>query len=158
MAVRSGCNPTAKILKASIWVRLIMPRRTETIRQKVFLQGKPVQVYDALLNPKKQIAFTKQEATANRRVGGKFTVMDGYISGRNLVLEKARRIVQEWETTEWPDGHPPSRLRISLREKNEGTEVRMVHSGVPSEQVEHYREGWTEYYWKPLQEYFRKQA
>jgi hypothetical protein len=32
----------------------------------------------------------------------------------------------------------------------------MVHSRVPSEQVEYYAEGWRKYYWGPMKEHFGK--
>jgi hypothetical protein len=32
----------------------------------------------------------------------------------------------------------------------------MVHSGVPAEQAEDLKEGWNEFYWKPLKDYFKK--
>jgi len=133
-----------------------MPLRTKTIRQKILINASPNAVYDALLDPKKQAAFTKQKATANRRVGRKFTVMDDYITGKNLVLEKGRHIVQEWKTNEWPDGYGPSNLDLTLRKISAGTEVKMIHSRVPTKQAEHYEKGWTEYYFNPLKEYFRK--
>lgn len=69
---------------------------------------------------------------------------------------RARKIVQEWQTSEWPESYPPSRLEFTFQEEGDGTEVKMVHSQVPKSQVEAYRQGWTDYYWKPLKEYFGK--
>jgi activator of HSP90 ATPase len=104
----------------------------------------------------KHTAFTKSKATGNPRVGGKFTAWDGYISGKNLELEKGKRIVQEWITTDWPKGYLPSRLELTFKKKGNGTEISMIHSEVPAEQVAELQEGWTEFYWKPLKEYFKK--
>jgi hypothetical protein len=53
-------------------------------------------------------------------------------------------------------GYPPSRLELTFREVKGGTEVSMVHSGVPAEQVEDLKEGWNEFYWKPLKDYFKR--
>jgi hypothetical protein len=36
-----------------------------------------------------------------------------------------------------------------------GTELRMVHSQVPTEQAEGYAKGWQEHYWVKLQDYFK---
>jgi activator of HSP90 ATPase len=130
--------------------------RTTTIRQKEFIPAKPVEIYDALLNEQKHSAFTGARATCDRRVGGKFTAWDGYISGRNVKLENGRRIVQEWKTTEWPDGCKPSRLEFTFKPKGEGTVVTMVQKDVPSVQAGNYRRGWTDYYWMPLKKYFRR--
>lgn len=130
--------------------------KTKVIKQKVFIRAKPVEIYDAFLNAQKHSAFTGAKATCERKVGGKFTAWDGYISGRNLELQNGRRILQEWQTTEWPEGYPPSILEFTFKVKGEGTEVSMVHSKVPEMQAENYRQGWIDYYWTPLKEYFQK--
>jgi uncharacterized protein YndB with AHSA1/START domain len=71
-----------------------------------------------------------------------------------LELAKGRRIVQEWTTTEWPKGYPPSRVEITLTKRKGGTLLEMVHSKVPAEQKEDYAEGWRSYYWEPLKAFF----
>ena len=127
-----------------------------TIRQKTIVPAEPEEVYDAFLDSKKHFVFTGSRATVVPRIGGRFTAGDGYISGRNLELEKGKRIVQEWQTTEWPSGYPPSRLELTFEKVKGGTEISMTHSNVPAEQAEYYREGWIEYYWTPLKKYFQK--
>jgi activator of HSP90 ATPase len=133
-----------------------MPRATETITQVVFIHADPADVYEAFIDPRKHSAFTGSKATCDPRVGGKFTAWDGYISGTNLKLEKGKRIVQEWKTTEWPKGCPPSTVDFSFNPKEGGTELTMVHSNVPAEQAEEYRQGWVDSYWDPMKEYFNK--
>ena len=91
-------------------------------------------------------------------VGGKFTAWDGYISGKFLELEDGKCVVQEWTSTDFPEGYPPSTLELTFREVPEGTEIVMVHSNVPKEQADEVAEGWTEFYWNPLKEYFSKQS
>jgi len=113
-------------------------------------------VYEAYVNPKKHAAFTGQGATGTPKVGGRFTAGDGYSKGKYLELEKGKRIVQEWSTTEWPEGYPPSVLELTLKAKGNRTELTMVQSKVPEEQVDYYAEGWKEFYWEPLKKYFAK--
>lgn len=108
------------------------------------------------MDAEKHSAFTGSKATCNPRVGGKFTVWDGYISGKNLELEKGKKIVQEWVTSEWPLGYPPSMLELTLRKVKGGTEISMVHSNVPAEQADDYKQGWIDAYWNPLKDYFKK--
>jgi activator of HSP90 ATPase len=91
-------------------------------------------------------------------VGGKFTTWDEYISGKFLELEDGKRVVQEWTSTDFPDGYPPSRLELTFCEVPKGTQIVMVHSNVPKEIAEDAAEGWTEFYWTPLKEYFDKQS
>jgi len=127
-----------------------------TIKQKVTIPASPSEVYAAFLSAKKHSKFTGSPATTNARARAKFTAWDGYISGKNLELVRGKKIVQEWKTTEWPDGYPPSRLELTLVPKGKGTELTMVHSEVPADQVEEYAQGWPESYWGPLKKYFAK--
>jgi activator of HSP90 ATPase len=110
------------------------------------------------MEAKKHSAFTGSKATSDPKVGGEFTAWDGYISGSNLELVKGKKIVQEWSTTDWPDKFPPSRLELTFKEAKGGTEISMIHSNVPAEQADDLAEGWNEFYWKPMKEYFTKRA
>jgi activator of HSP90 ATPase len=125
-----------------------------TIQQTIFLNAKPEEVYTALLDAEKHSEFTGSPASTSARVGAEFQAWDGYISGKNLELVKNKKIVQEWETTEWPSGYPRSRLELILTAKKGGTELTMIHSRVPAGQTEKYESGWRSSYWQPLEEYF----
>lgn len=132
-----------------------MPHRVKTITQRTFVPAAtPAQVYDALADPKQHAAFTGSPATGAARVGGRFTAWDGYISGVHRELVRGRRIVQDWQTTEWPEGAPPSTVEFTFSVAKGGTAIRMVHSKVPAEQADSYRQGWIDYYWEPLKAYF----
>jgi activator of HSP90 ATPase len=124
-------------------------KRTKTIKQTMFIPAKPADVYTTFLDPKKHSQFTGSEATCDPRSGGKFTAWDGYILGKNLELKAYRRIVQEWKTTEWPEGYPPSIVEFSFREKGTGTELTMVQLRVPADQADSYAKGWVNFYWTP---------
>lgn len=129
---------------------------TSTIEQKLHFKAKPVQVYDAFVNPKKHAEFTGAAATGKAEVGAEYTAWDGYITGKHIELIPARKIVDEWKTTQWPEGYPPARLELSFEVEEDGTALTMIHSDVPSEQADAYRQGWTDYYWEPLRKYFEK--
>jgi activator of HSP90 ATPase len=130
--------------------------KVETIRQKVIVSAPPDKVYEAFVDAKKHSAFTGSKATCEARVGGEFTAWDGYIYGKNLQLENGRKIVQEWVTTEWPQKYPPSKLELSFKKVKGGTEISMIHSEVPAEQAADIAQGWIDFYWEPLKEYFKK--
>ena len=130
--------------------------KTKTIRLKEFIPAPPDDIYDAFLNEQKHSAFTGARATCDRRVGGRFTAWDGYISGTNVKLENGRRIVQEWKTSEWPKGCKPSLIEFQFKPKGEGTEVVLTQTNVPAMQAAGYEKGWSEHYWRPLKKYFGK--
>ena len=132
--------------------------RSKTITQRVRIPAAPKAVYDALVTARMQAAVTGAGTTGAARVGGRFTAWGGYITGVHRTLVPGQRIVQDWRTTEWPDGAPPSRLDITLKAVKGGTELRMVHSIVPAQQAGSYRQGWIDHYWTPLQKYFSKKG
>ena len=65
-------------------------------------------------------------------------------------------MVQEWKSTDFPEGSPPSKLELTFRVVPKGTEIVMVHSNVPKDQEDETAEGWTDSYWEPMKQYFKK--
>jgi uncharacterized protein YndB with AHSA1/START domain len=133
-----------------------MPR-ARTITQTVVVSAVPADVYDAFVNPRTHAAFTGSPATGRAVVGGAFTAWDGYISGVHRALVPGKTIVQDWRTTEWPEGAADSRIEFTFTAVKGGTRVRMVHSNVPAGQADSLRQGWIDFYWKPLAQYFSTQ-
>jgi activator of HSP90 ATPase len=131
-----------------------MKTKVKTIKQKVIIPASPKEVYDAYVDPKKQGEFTGSKATGKAVVGGKFTAWDGYIFGKYLALEDGKRVVQEWTSTDFPEGAAPSKLELCFNKTAKGTELVMVHSGVPEEIADDADQGWIDWYWEPLKEYF----
>jgi activator of HSP90 ATPase len=127
-----------------------------TIKQKVTIPATPEEVYEAFVDPKKHTAFTGSKATGKAKVDGKFTAWDGYIFGKFLSFEPGKCLAQEWQTTDWPEGYPPSKFELTFKKVPEGTEITMVNSDIPAVQKEELAEGWEEFYWEPLKKYFQK--
>ena len=114
------------------------------------------EIYKAWLSSKGHAAMTGSAAKVNGKVGGKFTAWDGYIFGSTLELTPNRRIVQAWRTSEFPDDAPDSRVEILLEEVKGGTKVTLTHTDMPEDQVPDYKQGWEDFYFKPMKEYFGK--
>jgi activator of HSP90 ATPase len=114
----------------------------------------PEVVFDAWMSSEKHGAMTGAKASVEARVGGAFTAWDGYLWGKTLEMERPRRIVQSWRTSEFPEESPDSRLEILLEKVTTGTKLTLRHSNLPQDQVESYRQGWQDSYFKPMAEYF----
>ena len=125
---------------------------TVTIRQSEFIPAAPSAVYQAFVDARTHTAFTGAGATFERREGGRFSLADGYITGKFLRLQNSRRIVQEWKTSEWPADAPPSLLELRFVPRENGTEVQMVQTHVPAAQASRYKKGWTDHFWTPLKQ------
>jgi uncharacterized protein YndB with AHSA1/START domain/GNAT superfamily N-acetyltransferase len=123
---------------------------TSIIEQERVFPATPAELFRAFADPKLHTAFTGSVATGRVRVGARFSAWDGYITGRTLEVEPGCRLVQEWRTTEWPAGAPPSRLELSFLEHPRGGRVVLRQTDVPRTQARSYADGWSEYYWKPL--------
>ena len=130
--------------------------KTVKIMQKVIIPATPMEVYEAYVDGKKQTEFTGSKAISDTKVGGEFTAWDGYIKGKYLDLEPGRKIVQEWISTDFVEGTTPSRFEIALKEVKGGTELTMIHSGVPENAAEDIGQGWKDYYWEPMKKYFKE--
>ena len=113
-------------------------------------------IYKAWLSSDGHAAMTGNPAQVDGTVGGKFSAWDGYISGSTLDLTPNRRIVQAWRTTEFPAEARDSHVEVLLEEADGGTKVTLTHTEMPEDQVDSYRQGWEDYYFKPMQAYFRK--
>ncbi len=118
------------------------------------IPAKPADIYKAWLSTKGHEAMTGSAAKVDGKIGGKFTAWDGYIFGATLELIPDQFIVQAWRTSEFPDEAPDSRVEISLKEAKGGTKVMLSHTQIPQGQEDSYRQGWEDFYFKPMQEYF----
>lgn len=132
-----------------------MPKpRTSTIRQIVTLPATPRAVFDAWMSSTKHAAFTGDAARISRTVGGRFSTYGGYATGQNLELEPGKRIVQLWRASDWPEG-VGSKLTVRLVRVRGGTRLTFVQTGVPPDQRGSIAAGWKEWYWEPLEKFFR---
>ena len=129
--------------------------KKSVITQKVVVSALPIEVYQAFIDPKKHSEFTGSKATGKSNVGSKFTAWDGYIQGKILELKKGKRLVQEWVTSEWPKNASPSILELTFKRVDGKTEITIIHSNVPIDLEPDLKQGWIDFYWKPLKKYFK---
>ncbi|MGO8914432.1 MAG: SRPBCC domain-containing protein [Stellaceae bacterium] len=114
----------------------------------------PQAVYDAWLDSRAHGAMTGAEATASAKLGAAFTAWDGYITGRNLVLEPGRRIVQSWRTTRFAKADPDSEIELLLAPAKTGTKLTLRHRNVPDGHTGYRDGGWQDFYFAPMKAYF----
>jgi activator of HSP90 ATPase len=117
----------------------------------------PVQIevlFHAWLDSAEHSAFTGSEAVIDPTLKGEFTAWDGYISGNTIEMDIPRRILQSWRTTEFAETDADSKLEILFEPHANGTRLTLNHTEIPEGQGDMYREGWEEYYFRPMLEYF----
>jgi len=129
--------------------------KTKTIRQSVTFKTSPHAVYEALMDSRKHARFTGAKAKISRKVNGRFTAYDGYIEGVHLDLVPDKKIVQSWRGDDWPGGHF-SKATFSLKKVKNGARLTFTQSGVPDQHYHGIRQGWRDFYWKPMKEMLEK--
>lgn len=115
-------------------------------------------LYQAWLSSREHSAFTGAKAAIEPKIGRSFTAWGGYIQGKTLELEPYQRIVQSWRTSEFPEKSKDSKIEVIFEEAGAKdkikTKITIKHTDIPEGQGEDYRQGWFDYYFKPMKEYF----
>src|SRR5210317_98563 len=98
---------------------------------KTIINASSSKIYDTWLNSEGHSKMTGGSAEISDVVGASFTAWDGYIKGRNLLLEPNKRILQTWRTTEFEKNEDDSQLEILLHGLEGKTELTLIHSNLP---------------------------
>ena len=117
------------------------------------LPATPHEIYQAWLSSAGHSQMTGSTATISPDIGGEFSAWDGYIMGRNLELEKDKRILQSWRTTEFTPDEPDSHVEITLQQVGNQTKLTLHHTDLPPHGGQ-YEQGWVESYFDPMKDYF----
>ena len=97
--------------------------------------------------------MTGAAATGSAKVGAAFTTWDGYVRGKNLELERGKRIVQSWRSSDFAEGDRDSMITVTLKPVEGGTRIILLHTRIPDGPND-YRQGWLDFYFKPMKDYF----
>lgn len=131
--------------------------KTADIHQTLTFPTTPLDLYQCLMDERKHSSFTGSPAVIEDKEGTNFTAYDGYIEGKNIALERGKKIVQTWKANEeeWPANHF-SEVVFSLTESPEGCSLEFYHTAVPEALLQDIEAGWTQYYWDPLRYYLNR--
>jgi activator of HSP90 ATPase len=112
-------------------------------------------IYEALLDAKIFAAFSGLPAVIDSQAGGAFSLFSGQITGRNVELRPAERIVQAWRPGHWEPG-VYSIVRFDFVPAGAGTTLEIDHKGFPAGDFDGLLSGWQEHYAEPLKKYFAR--
>lgn len=124
----------------------------KTIRQHYFINATPEEVFTAITNPFTIELWSGYPANMEAKEGTEFSIFDGDISGRNISISENKQLVQEWYFGDMPE---QSIVTINLQSHQQGTKVNLEHTNVPDDDVAEFTEGWNEYYWGAIKEFFK---
>ncbi len=111
------------------------------------IQASVSDVYNALVNPNVIELWTGDDVVMDDQVGTEFSLYEGNISGKNLEIEKEKKIVQQWYFGEQEE---PSIVTIKLHADKENTSVEVRHTNIPDDAYENIVEGWSYAYFEPI--------
>src|SRR4051794_9957317 len=104
---------------------------TGPIHQERHFAASPARVYRALVDGAEFSALTGgAPAEIGAEPGAAFSAFGGMITGRQIELVPARRVVQAWRAASWEEG-VYSIARFELEPDGEGTRVVLDHCGWP---------------------------
>ena len=115
------------------------------------IPAEPEEVYQALTRAATIRLWTGAPAVMEAVEGTEFSLWDDSITGRNLSFEPGRIIVQEWYFGEQPE---PSIVTIILHPGKKGTSAELRHTNIPDEAFDNIVEGWNEYYFGALIDFY----
>ena len=116
----------------------------------------PTTLYLAWLNSEQHGAMIGSTAKIDSAVGGKFSIRDGYISGKHVALDLGRRLVLSWRTSDFPRDAHDSKVEIYLEALGPSTRVTILHTEIPEGLGEKYRALWNGEYLGTMRTYFSK--
>lgn len=129
----------------------------KTIKQRVKFKADPAVVYDLLADSRKHSAFTGRRAVISRKIGGTFS-LGSDVTGINVDLVPGRRIVQAWRHRRFPEGVFSMAAVTLTPTADGGTELVLVHRGVPKDLIPETDQAWRDQYWSRMKGWLESQA
>ncbi|KAG0055333.1 hypothetical protein BGZ83_008973 [Gryganskiella cystojenkinii] len=127
---------------------------TTTLDETVEMQASAHDIYDVLLNQAKVIVWTRSnKSTIEPKVGSKFSLFGGSVSGEIKELVEDKKIVQSWRLTSWPAGHY-STVTMDISQSSNSTTIKLKQEGVPVGELDITRQNWSNYYWAEIKRTF----
>ncbi|MBL7545986.1 MAG: SRPBCC domain-containing protein [Bdellovibrionaceae bacterium] len=127
----------------------------KTIKQKVKFKAPPEEIYSLLTDSKKYAALTGKKAIIGKSAGASFSVYGGQATGIIVELVRNKRIVQAWRGHSFPEGIFSMATFNLKATAGGGTELVLVHRGVPKEMISSIENGWHKYNWEPIKKYIK---
>jgi activator of HSP90 ATPase len=124
-----------------------------TIEKSYVIHASPDAVFEALVNPDLIQNWSGDEAKMEAVAGAEFSLWGGQMFGKNLVVEKNKKLVQEWCYEQWSE---PSQVTITIKAKGKTSVVTLLHEHVPEKSVSSISDGWDAYYFGAIEEMLSK--
>lgn len=115
------------------------------------------ELYNTFTDPQRITAFTRgaPRQFEGAKVGGKFAIFDGNVTGEFVTLNEPKQIVQKWRLAQWPEGHfSTQEINFDQNDIDGVTQLRVSWSGVPVGQEDVTKQNWDMYYVRSIKQTF----
>jgi activator of HSP90 ATPase len=115
------------------------------------------ELYSTFTDPQRITAFTRGAPRQfdGAKVGGKFAIFDGNVTGEFVTLNEPKQIVQKWRLAQWPEGHfSTQEINFDQNDIDGVTQMRVSWSGVPVGQEDVTKQNWDMYYVRSIKQTF----
>ncbi|MGD0583379.1 MAG: SRPBCC domain-containing protein [Bacteroidales bacterium] len=123
----------------------------KTFKKTFKIHAEPADVYSAITNPYTIELWSGYPAVMTEEPGSEFSLWEGDITGRNIEFIKDRKIVQEWF---FGEQEANSVVTISIQPDGGNSSVTVEHSNIPDEEFAGIAEGWKEFYFDAINNFF----
>ena len=130
--------------------------KREALRVTSTIPVAPTTLYFAWIDSVHHSSMTGGAAKLEPVVGANYSALDGYVSGKLVILDLGRRIVMSWRTNDFPRDAADSRVEVHFETLGLSTRILILHTEIPDGQSERYKELWNDKYISPMRAYFSK--
>jgi activator of HSP90 ATPase len=123
----------------------------KTFKKTFKIKAEAADVYAALTNPYTIELWSGYPAEMSTEPGSEFSLWEGDISGKNLEFVQDKKVVQEWYFGDQPE---KSVVTITIWPDRENSSVTVEHTNIPDEEFDDITEGWREYYFDAISNFF----
>ncbi len=130
--------------------------KTKDILLTLKLDTTPQELYDTFMDAEKHSDLINDEAVVDATEEGEFSLWGGSITGVTEELEPPLKIVQKWryDYEDWPSDFY-SEVTIEFEDLGDNvTKLTLTHNNIPEMYADDIKDGWEEYYFKPLKELY----
>jgi activator of HSP90 ATPase len=123
----------------------------KTFKRTFKINAEPSDVYSALTNSYTIELWSGYPAQMSTEPGTEFSLWDGDITGKNLEFVKDKKVVQEWY---FGDQEEKSIVTITIAPDRENSLVTVEQTNIPDEELKGIAEGWRDYYFEAIINFF----
>lgn len=122
---------------------------------KWVVYSSPKEVFEALTKKNLIAEWCGQAGEVELKPGGHVEMFDGWVKGEVVDFKPGQKLSYTWKPSDWPTKADTSVVTYEFTKHAAGCEVVLNHSGFPSqEEKEKHLDGWTDFVFEPLNDWF----